>query len=304
MKQTWAGVFPAVTTQMHRDQSLDLESTAKHIDTLARHGAAGLVMLGSLGENVTLTRPEKHAVMRAAIEAADGRVPVLSGVAECSTAAAIDYARELETLGADGLMLLPAMIYKSDPRETLAHYKSVARATGLPIICYNNPLAYGVDITPAMFETLAGIRNLVAIKESSGDVRRITDLINLLGDRFTLFCGVDDLVLESVMLGARGWIAGVGLAFPQENQQLWDWAVAGEWRKARELYRWFMPLLHLDIPVKFVQYIKLAVQEAGMGREWVRAPRLPLQGPERKRILRIIHTGLETRPQRRASRKR
>ncbi len=304
MKKTWAGVFPAVTTQMHRDQSLDLDSTAKHVEVLIRHGAAGLVMLGSLGENVALTRPEKHAVMRAAIEAAAGRVPVLSGVAECSTAAAIQYTRELETLGADGLMLLPAMVYKSDPRETLAHYASVARATGLPIICYNNPLAYSVDITPAMFEQLAGILNFVAIKESSGDVRRITDLINLLGDRYTLFCGVDDLVLESVLLGARGWIAGVGLAFPQENQQLWEWAVAGEWRKARELYRWFMPLLHLDTPVKFVQYIKLAIQEAGLGREWVRAPRLTLQGAERKRILKVINAGLDSRPLRRAARRR
>jgi len=193
-------------------------------------------------------------------------------------------------------MLLPAMVYKADAHETLAHFRSVARSTGLPIICYNNPLAYSVDITPSMFERLAPIRNLVAIKESSGDVRRITDLINLLGDRYTLFCGVDDLVLESVMLGARGWIAGVGLAFPAENQRLWDLAVSGEWLQARALYRWFMPLLHLDIPVKFVQYIKLAVQEAGLGREWVRAPRLTLRGAERERILRIIHTGLETRP--------
>jgi len=264
----------------------------------------GLVMLGSLGENVTLTRSEKHAVMRAAIEASNGRVPVLSGVAECSTAAAIEYARDLESLGADGFMLLPAMIYKADARETLAHYKAVARATGLPIICYNNPLAYSVDITPAMFEELAGIRNFVAIKESSGDVRRITDLINLLGDRYTLFCGVDDLVLESVMLGARGWIAGVGLAFPAENQRLWELATAGEWRKARDLYRWFMPLLHLDIPVKFVQYIKLAVQEAGFGREWVRAPRLTLTGAERARILKVIHQGLESRPLRRGARRR
>ena len=303
MKKTWAGVFPAVTTQMHQDQSLDLDLTARHIETLIDHGAQGLVMLGSLGENVTLTRQEKLNLMQASIEAAAGRVPVLSGVAECSTAAAIEYARELEAIGADGFMLLPAMIYKSDPRETLQHYKAVAKATGLPIICYNNPLAYSVDITPAMFEQLAGIRNFVAIKESSGDVRRITDLINRLGDRFTLFCGVDDLVLESVMLGARGWIAGVGLAFPRENQRLWDLAVAGEWRKARALYRWFMPLLHLDIPIKFVQYIKLAIQEAGMGQEWVRAPRLTLQGAERRRILQVIHAGLETRPLRRASRK-
>ena len=296
MKKSWTGVFPAMTTQMRQDQSLDLDATARHIETMIDSGVAGLVMLGSLGENITLTRAEKLAVMRATLEAADGRVPVLSGVAECSTAAAREYAREVEDLGGDGLMLLPAMVYRADARETLAHYRSVARATGLPIICYNNPLAYTVDITPAMFEQLADLDNLVAIKESSGDVRRITDLINRLGDRYTLFCGVDDLVLESVMLGARGWIAGMGLAFPAENQRLWELAIAGDWRRARDLYRWFTPLLHLDIPVKFVQYIKLAVQEAGLGREWVRAPRLPITGAERKRILEIIHRGLASRP--------
>ncbi|MBS0614476.1 MAG: dihydrodipicolinate synthase family protein [Proteobacteria bacterium] len=296
MKKTWTGVFPAMTTQMRQDQSLDLDATSRHIEVMIDSGVSGLIMLGSLGENITLTRDERLAVMRAAVEAADGRVPVLSGVAECSTAAACEYARNLERLGADGSMLLPAMVYRADARETLAHYRSVARATDLPIICYNNPLAYTVDITPAMFEQLANLDNLVAIKESSGDVRRITDLINRLGDRYTLFCGVDDLVLESVMLGARGWIAGMGLAFPAENQRLWELAVAGEWRRARELYRWFTPLLHLDIPVKFVQYIKLAVQEAGLGREWVRAPRLPITGAERKRILDIIHHGLATRP--------
>jgi len=296
MKKTWTGVFPAMTTQMRRDQSLDLDATSRHVEVMIDSGVSGLVMLGSLGENVTLTRDEKLAVMRAAIEAADGRVPVLSGVAECSTASACEYARDMERLGADGLMLLPAMVYRADARETLAHYRTVARATGLPIICYNNPLAYTVDITPPMFEQLANLDNLVAIKESSGDVRRITDIVNRLGDRYTLFCGVDDLVLESVMLGARGWIAGMGLAFPAENQRLWELVTAGEWRRARELYRWFTPLLHLDIPVKFVQYIKLAVQEAGLGREWVRAPRLPITGAERTRILKIIHHGLATRP--------
>jgi 1-pyrroline-4-hydroxy-2-carboxylate deaminase len=291
----WRGVFPAVTTQFHRNQSLDLELTARHIEVLIASGVSGLVMLGSLGENVTLMREEKLRVIRAAIEASRGRVPVLSGIAECSTQAAIDYARDLESLGADGCMLLPAMIYKADPRETLAHYRAVARATALPIMCYNNPLAYGIDITPDMFDELAKLKNLVAIKESSGDVRRITDLINALGHRYRLFCGVDDLVLESVMLGADGWVAGVGLALPEENQRLWQLATAGQWKAARELYRWFTPLLHLDIPLKFVQYIKLAVQEAGYGREWVRAPRLPLVGAERRRILRVIHNGLRSR---------
>jgi 1-pyrroline-4-hydroxy-2-carboxylate deaminase len=295
-KNSWRGVFPAVCTQLHRNQTLDLDLTARHIEVLIDSGVSGLVMLGSLGENVTLSRQEKLAVVKSAIEAARCRIPVLSGIAECSTQAAIDYVRDLERLGADGAMLLPAMVYRADARETLTHYRAVARATSLPIICYNNPLAYGVDITPAMFAELAAIPNLVAIKESSGDVRRITDLINVVGDRYTLFCGVDDLVLESVMLGAQGWIAGVGLAFPDENQRLWDLASAAQWQAARDLYRWFMPLLHLDIPLKFVQYIKLAVQEAGYGREWVRAPRLPLVGAERRRIMTIIQDGLTSRP--------
>jgi 4-hydroxy-tetrahydrodipicolinate synthase len=293
----WNGVFPAVTTQFHRDQSLDLEGTARHIEALLASGINGLIMLGSLGENVALEPEEKRQVVKLAVEVSNGRVPVLSGVAECSTAMACRYVRDIENLGADGAMVLPAMVYKSDPRETLTHYRTVAGACGLPIICYNNPIAYTVDITPTMFQELAEVDNLVAIKESSGDVRRLTDIINLLGDRFILFAGVDDLILESVLLGATGWIAGMGLAFPQENQYLWDLATSGQWERAREIYRWFTPLLHLDIPLKFVQYIKLAIQECGLGSEWVRAPRLPIEGEERERILSIIRHGIATRPE-------
>lgn len=292
----WKGVFPAVTTQFNEYQSLDLEGTAKHIDALIQSGVTGLVMLGSLGENTTLEREEKLQVMRMAIEVSSGRVPVLSGVAETSTHLASTYAQAVEKLGADGIMLLPAMVYKSEPRETLNHFRTVASATDLPIICYNNPVAYTVDITPQMFLELADEPKFVAIKESSADVRRITDITNLLGDRYTLFTGVDDLALESVMLGCEGWIAGVGLAFPAENQYMWELAMQGEWEKAREIYRWYMPLLHLDTHVKFVQYIKLAIQECGLGKEWVRAPRLPLAGAEREAILKIIHTGIENRP--------
>ena len=292
----WKGVFPAVTTQMHSDQSLDLEATARHIEVLIQSGVQGLVMLGSLGENTLLEPEEKRTVMRMTKEVAAGRVPVLSGVAEFSTAAACRYSREMESMGIDGLMVLPAMVYKAQPEEALAHFRTVARSTGLPIIVYNNPLAYYVDITPTMFEELAAEENLVAIKESSGDVRRVTDIINQLGNRFTLFAGVDDLILESVLLGSEGWIAGTGLAFPKENQHLWNLAVAGQWEEARRLYRWFTPLLHLDIPIKFVQYIKLAIQECGLGSEWVRAPRLPLEGAERERVLAIIHAGIESRP--------
>jgi 4-hydroxy-tetrahydrodipicolinate synthase len=296
MRVDWHGVFPAVTTQLRKDQSLDLEATARHIEVLLESGVSGLVMLGSLGENQQLLPDEKRKLMAATIEAVRGRVPVLSGVIENSTAGAVAYARDMEKMRADGLMLLPAMVYKADARETVAHYRTVAAATSLPIICYNNPLAYTVDITPEMFAELAAVENFVAIKESSGDVRRVTDLRNLTGDRYQLFCGVDDLVLESVLLGVTGWIAGMGLAFPKENQHLWDLAIAGQYEEARRLYAWFTPLLHLDTPVKFVQYIKLAIQEAGLGAEWVRAPRLPIVGEERERILGIIRRGLETRP--------
>jgi 4-hydroxy-tetrahydrodipicolinate synthase len=193
---------------------------------------------------------------------------------------------------------MPAMIYKGDARETMAHFRTVAKATGLPIMVYNNPISYGNDITPEMFAELASVKNLVALKESSGNVRRITDLHNTVGKRYAIFTGVDDLVLESAILGIDGWVAGTGIAFPTENQRLWELTRTGEWEKALQIYRWFTPLLHLDTHVKFVQYIKLAVQECGLGSEWVRAPRLPLVGEERKQVLKIIHDGMTRRPAR------
>ena len=296
MKTAWTGVFPAVTTQFKKDQSLDLDATARHLEVLIASGVSGLVMLGSLGENVALLPEEKRKVVELAIRVSHGRVPVLSGVAECSTAAGCAYAKDMEKLGADGLMVLPAMVYKSDSRETIAHFRAVARSSGLPILVYNNPIAYGVDITPEMAAELSDEKTLVAIKESSGNVRRITDLFNTVGDRYTIFCGVDDLILESVMLGARGWVGGLGLAFPHETQRLWKLMAAGKWDQALPLYRWFTPLLHLDAHVKFVHYIKLAVQECGYGSETLRSPRLPLEGAEREQILKIIHTGIRTRP--------
>jgi 4-hydroxy-tetrahydrodipicolinate synthase len=296
MPQPWAGVFPALTTQFRPDQSLDLDATARHIEVMLQNGATGLVMLGSLGENVALEPEEKRKVMEMTIRTVAGRVPVLSGISETSTAAAARYARDMEKLGADGVMVLPAMVYKSDARETMTHFRTVARATGLPVLVYNNPVSYGVDITPKMFAELADEKNLVAIKESSADVRRITDIMNEVGDRYTIFTGVDDLALESIMLGAKGWIAGLVNAFPAENQYLWELAVAGKWEEAKKIYRWYMPLLHLDTHVKFVHYIKLAVQECGLGSETVRAPRLPLVGAEREAILKVIHEGIRNRP--------
>ena len=296
-KPFWSGVFPAITTQMKRDGSLDLEATAKHIEVLLASGVSGLVMLGSLGENQMLTAEEKRAVLDMAVQVIEGRVPVLSGVAETSTAEAVRFVRDGERHGADGFMVMPAMCYKTpDPAETLAHLRTVARATGLPIMVYNNPISYGNDITPEMFAQLGAVKNLVALKESSGDTRRITDLHNVCGDRYALFTGVDPLALESAVLGIDGWVAGTGIAFPQENQYLWELMQRGEWEKALPIYRWFTPLLHLDTNVKFVQYIKLCVQECGLGCEWTRAPRLPLTGAERKHVLKVIHDGIAARP--------
>jgi 4-hydroxy-tetrahydrodipicolinate synthase len=223
-------------------------------------------------------------------------VPVLTGVAETSTAAACAFAAAAQRAGVDGLMALPAIGYKSDPRETVAHFRAVARETALPIMVYNNPASYQVDITPDLCAELADEPRIVAIKESSEDPRRITDLINICGDRYVLFCGLDDLVLESVLLGAVGWVSGLVNAFPAETMQLWDLMQQDRWDEARALYRWYTPLLHLDAHPKLVQYIKLAAQECGLGREAVRAPRLALEGAERMRIARIIREAIATRP--------
>jgi 1-pyrroline-4-hydroxy-2-carboxylate deaminase len=295
-KPFWSGVFPAITTQLKRDESIDLDATTAHVETLIRSGVTGLVFLGSLGENQPLRPDEKRLVIEAMVKAVKGRVKVLSGVAESSTAEACRYARDVEKLGVDGIMLMPAMLYKGDPAETMTHFRTVAKSSGLPIMIYNNPISYGNDITPEMFARLADEKKFVALKESSGDVRRITDLHNVVGDRYALFTGVDNLALEASILGIDGWVAGSGIAFPAENQYFWELTRRGEWEKAREIYRWFTPLLHLDVHTKFVQYIKLAVQECGLGKEYVRAPRRMLSGEERKRILKIIHDGIAARP--------
>jgi 4-hydroxy-tetrahydrodipicolinate synthase len=295
-KPYWSGVFPAITTQLRKDQSLDLDATAAHADVLIKSGASGLIFLGSLGENQALFAEEKRRLIEAMVKAVAGRVAVLSGVAESSTAAACAYVKEVERLGANGFMLMPPMLYKGDARETMTHFRQTAKATGLPIMLYNNPISYANDILPEMFAELADVKNFVALKESTGNTRRITDLHNLLRNRYALFTGVDDLVLESAVLGIDGWVAGSGIAFPTENQFFWELTRKGKWEEARDLYRWFTPLLHLDTHVKFVQYIKLAVQETGLGAEWVRAPRLTLSGTERKQILRIIHEGIARRP--------
>lgn len=296
MKTNWGGVFPAAVTHFKSDLSLDLPATMKHLDAMIAAGIHGVIMLGTVGENCSLEYREKLEVLKAAVEHVRGRIPVLSGVAECSTALACRFAADAQKLGADGLMVLPAMVYKSDPRETLAHYRAVAKASELPIMCYNNPVSYGVDITPAMFAELADEPRFVAVKESSDNVRRITDLKNICGERYLLFCGVDDLILESVVLGAVGWVSGLVNAFPAENRLLWDLATSGKFEEAVKVYRWYTPVLHLDTHVKLVQYIKLAVNECGFGSELTRPPRLPLAGREREEIQALIRKAIATRP--------
>ena len=296
MKPHWTGVFPACTTQLKRDQSLDLPATARHLEALIESGVSGLIVCGSLGENQTLDPDEKRAVVRGAVETARGRVPVLSGVAESSTRAAIRYVQDVAKLGARGVMLMPPMSYKGDPRESMTYLRAVAKGGGLPVMIYNNPLSYANDITPALFAELADEKQFVAIKESSSDTRRLTELHNAVGSRYALFTGVDDLMLESAILGIDGWVAGTGIAFPAENQHLWELTRAGKWDEARAVYRWFQPLLKLDTHPHFIQYIKLCEQEVGLGSEWVRAPRLPIAGDERKRVLKIIREAIKQRP--------
>jgi 4-hydroxy-tetrahydrodipicolinate synthase len=296
MCTSWHGIYPAATTQFNADQSLNLKATVENVEKMMAAGMHGMIMLGSVGENTTLEYAEKLDVLKSTVAQVKRRIPVLTGVAETTTRLACRFAEDAKKIGVDGLMVLPAMIYKSDPRETMMHFRTVARATDLPILVYNNPPAYGVDITPPMFAELADEKTLVAIKESSDNVRRITDIKNLCGDRYILFSGVDDLVLESVMLGSVGWVSGLVNAFPAESRRLWDLATAGNYAEALKIYRWYTPLLHLDTHVKLVQYIKLAASECGYGTETTRAPRLPLVGREREEVLAIIRKAMATRP--------
>ncbi len=292
----WKGVYPAVTTHFKPDQSIDFAATAAHIERQLRAGVHGFIMLGTVGENCSLEHEEKRQVLKLAVDTVKGRVPVLAGTAEYTAALASRYAADAKKIGIDGLMVLPPMVYKSDPRETLAHFRTIARASDLPIMVYNNPPAYGVDITPEMFAELASEPTIVAIKESSDDPRRLTDIVNATGNRYMLFCGVDDLIFESLVLGCVGWVSGLVNAFPEESVRLYDLVMAGRHKEALPLYRWFMPLLHLDIGHKLVQQIKLAQHMAGLGSELVRAPRLVLEGAEREHVRAIVQRALDQRP--------
>jgi len=292
----WRGVFPAATTQFNEDLSIDIDATQRVQDALVNDGVTGLIILGTCGENNSLDAEEKRTVLKAAVETVKGRVPVVTGVSELDTRRAVAYAQDAEKLGADGLMVLPAMVYVPKPAELVAHFKAVAQATSLPIMLYNNPPAYRVTITNEVLAQLADVPNIQAVKESAPDSRRFTDLINAFGDRFDVFAGLDDVALEGLMLGAKGWVSGLTSAFPQESVQLVAAAERGDWNEARRIYRWFMPLLHLDAEHDLVQTIKLAEQIMGRGNERVRMPRMPLTGARRAEIIAMVEKAAATRP--------
>jgi 4-hydroxy-tetrahydrodipicolinate synthase len=289
---TWNGVFPAATTKMTADGALDLPAMQASIERLIAGGVSGVIVLPMLGENASLEQAERDRVVTAAKEAVAGRVPLLSGLAELSTADAVAAAKNYRRLGAEGLMVFPSLAYRTDRRETVAWYKAVATG-GLPIMIYNNPIAYKVDVDVPTLEALAGVPEIVAVKEETGDVRRVTDLYNAFGDRFDLFCGVDDLILESLALGVTGWVSGMTNAWPAECVQLFNAAKAGDFKAALPLYRLLTPAFHLDTDVKLVQYIKFAEHVVYGAPEHTRPPRLPLEGEERSRVEAVIRRTIE-----------
>ena len=292
----WQGVFPAVTTQFKEDLSLDVDATARVIDALIRDGVSGLIICGTVGENTSLTRAEKAQIMEAARSVAAGRVPVICGVAEFTTAFAIDTARAAAQAKVDGIMLMPALVYSAKPHEAAAHFRAVARATDLPVMVYNNPPIYKNDITPDILATLADCDTIVCFKDSSGDTRRFIDTRKRVGDRFVLFAGLDDVVVESVAMGAVGWVSGLSNAFPREGETLFRLARAGRMAELMPLYEWFMPLLHLDARPDLVQCIKWCEHRMGRGTWRTRPPRLALQGDDLAHVERVMNEALAQRP--------
>lgn len=301
MQVSWAGVFPAATTQFALDLSVDLAATQRVQDALVSDGVHGLIIMGTVGENNSLEPDEKRAVLKAAVEAVNGRAPVIAGVSEFDAKRAIAFARDAERAGVDGLMLLPAMVYVPAEEELVAHFRAVSEATALPIMLYNNPPAYRVSVSIEAMKRLSELPNIVCLKESAPDTRRFTDLYNALGDRFILFAGLDDVALEGLVLGAKGWVSGLTNAFPRESLALYEAVVAGDLETARAIYRWFMPLLHLDAEHDLVQSIKLAEQIMGRGSERVRPPRYTLTGARRAEVSALVEHAAATRPKLRAA---
>jgi 1-pyrroline-4-hydroxy-2-carboxylate deaminase len=292
----WSGVFPALTTKFTSDDKLDFPLFDKNLKAQLDAGVEGVILGGTLGEASVLSNEEKFDLVKFTVEKVAGKVPVVMNIAEGSTREAVKLAAEAEKCGAKGLMMLPPMRYKSDHRETVAYFKAVAESSSLPIMIYNNPIDYKIEVTLDMFGELASNKNIQAVKESTRDVSNVTRMINRFGDRFKILCGVDTIAMEELMLGADGWVAGLVCAFPKETVAVYKLTKANKIAEALKIYRWFLPLLELDIHPKLVQYIKLAEQEVGIGSETVRAPRLILTGEERERILKIIRDGIRTRP--------
>jgi 4-hydroxy-tetrahydrodipicolinate synthase len=292
----WTGVYPALTTKFTTQDTLDYPLFEKNLRFQLECGVDGVILGGSLGEASVLSNEEKFDLVKFTIEKVAGKVPVIMNIAEGSTREAIKLAQHAEKLGAKGLMLLPPMRYKSDHRETVTYFKAVAAASSLPIMIYNNPVDYKIEVTLAMFDELAAVPTIQAVKESTRDISNVTRMINRFGDRFKILCGVDPLAMEEILMGAHGWVAGLVCAFPAETVAIFKLIKAGRAAEALPIYRWFLPLLELDIDAKLVQYIKLAEQEAGIGSETVRAPRLALVGDERARVLKVIRDGLASRP--------
>lgn len=296
MSFQWEGVMPALTTKFTANDELDLPLFKKNLDAQLAAGVTGIILGGTLGEASVLTTDEKEKLVKFAVAEVAGKVPVIINIAEGSTKEAIRQAELAKGWGAAGLMILPPMRYKSDHRETVTYFRTIAASTDLPIMIYNNPVDYKIDVTPDMFDELQSSKNITAIKESTRDVTNVTRLINRFGDRYKILCGVDTLAMEELVLGADGLVAGLVCAFPAETVAIYKLVKAGKIAEATKIYRWFMPLLELDIHPKLVQYIKLAETQAGIGSENVRAPRLAIEGEERERVLKIISDGIATRP--------
>jgi len=293
-KMTWRGVMPATTTPFNEDLTIDHSFAAKHCNWLVDHDCTGIVTPGSLGESATLTLEEKLALWSTVVNAVGDRVPVVAAIASLSTAEAVDLSKRAADLGCSGLMVLPPYVYRGDWREMKTHVEAIFRATDLSCMLYNNPVAYGTDFLPEQIRELASEHaNFEAVKESSTDVRRVTWIRELLGDRLAIFVGVDDAIVEAIAVGAVGWIAGLVNALPKESVDLFNYAMNGEREKAIALYNWFLPLLRMDTVPKFVQLIKLVQQEVGMGNARVRPPRLELVGEELEDAKRIIREAIK-----------
>ena len=288
----WSGVFPAVTTKMTPDGKVDLRATQSSIDRLVENGVSGVIVLPMLGENASLTPTERESVVQAAVEAARRRVPVLSGLAELTLETATEHARDYRRFGAEGLMVFPSLGYRTDHRETIGWYRGIAAASDLPIMIYNNPIAYGVDVTPAMLNELADVPTIVCVKEETGDIRRVTDTYIACGDRFSVFCGVDDMIVESCALGVTGWVSGMTNAWPAECVELFNLCVHDKYAEARDLYRILTPSFHLDTHVKLVQYIKLTESLVYGAPEYTRPPRLSLVGEEREHVIEMVRAAI------------